>query len=65
VSVCRDSRECYALSPVAAGGRWLLLLLSPLLSGRVVSAGIRRDQIVRVVRASVPGRVQRHNYTRT
>jgi hypothetical protein len=28
----RGSRECYALSPIAAGSRWLLLLLSPLLS---------------------------------
>ena len=28
----RGSCECYALSPVAGGSRWLLLLLSPLLS---------------------------------
>jgi hypothetical protein len=30
----RGSCECYALSPVAAGGRWSLLLLSSLLSTR-------------------------------
>ena len=31
----RGSCECYALPPVAGAGRWLLLLLSPLLSGAV------------------------------
>ena len=31
----RGSCECYALSPVAAACRWLLLLLSPLLSAAV------------------------------
>jgi hypothetical protein len=34
----RGSCERYALSPVAAAGRWSLLLLSPLLSIAVVGA---------------------------
>jgi hypothetical protein len=38
----RGSCECYALSPVGGAGRWLLLLLSPLLSGAVGKAGARR-----------------------
>jgi hypothetical protein len=38
----RGSCERYALSPVADGGRWSLLLLSPLLSAGSVRAGVRR-----------------------
>jgi hypothetical protein len=37
----RVSCECYALSPVAAGGHWWLLLLSRLLSAAVRGAGGR------------------------
>jgi hypothetical protein len=41
----RGSCECYALPPVAASGRWLLLLLSPLLSAafRVAEGHFRRN----------------------
>jgi hypothetical protein len=37
----QESIECYPLSPVAAGSRWSLLLLSPLLSASGGCAGIR------------------------
>jgi hypothetical protein len=37
----RWSCERYALLPVAAGGRWLLLLLSPLLSAAFRGSGAR------------------------
>jgi hypothetical protein len=36
----RGSCERYASSPVAAGSRWLLLLLSPLLSAAVVGRAV-------------------------
>ena len=36
----RGSCECYALSPVAVACRWLLLLLSPLLSARPDRSGL-------------------------
>jgi hypothetical protein len=50
----RGSCERYALSPVAAGSRWLLLLLSPLLSAPIRGAGAGRDQALRMVRESHP-----------
>ena len=37
----QESIECYPLSPVAAGSRWSLLLLSPLLSAQPRSCGGR------------------------
>ena len=36
----RESCESYALSPVAAGRRWSLLLLSPLLSAELTSSDL-------------------------
>jgi hypothetical protein len=52
--------ECYALWPVAAAGRWsLLLLLSPLLSAVVRKGVSGRDQSVGVGEKPIPAKARR------